>query len=242
MEVLRNLPTYRHLETLHLEACSLTDGNLEEIASVCRSVKYLCLRKNALSFPWHIIAEKFEDLLVLDVRGNRFLQFPVGCSIRMLRQLYVSESCIGVVAPPGCVSIVSLTYQLFDTRASSKIRIPSPLFLPRDEPEYVPNMDVNTVASKNNDTDQHPIANETSGNSTADEEDTISLAYEEVSLISQSWEPASSPLSRSVMSSPSREQLSQIDRESGVEKSTPVVRVRQSENVDFRGQKSSHSS
>ncbi|VDL87591.1 unnamed protein product [Nippostrongylus brasiliensis] len=221
MEVLRNLPTYRHLETLHLEACSLTDGNLEEIASVCRSVKYLCLRKNALSFPWHIIAEKFEDLLVLDVRGNRFLQFPVGCSIRMLRQLYVSESCIGVVAPPG---------------------IPSPLFLPRDEPEYVPNMDVNTVASKNNDTDQHPIANETSGNSTADEEDTISLAYEEVSLISQSWEPASSPLSRSVMSSPSREQLSQIDRESGVEKSTPVVRVRQSENVDFRGQKSSHSS
>ncbi|VDL84393.1 unnamed protein product [Nippostrongylus brasiliensis] len=151
------------------------------------------------------------------------------------------------------------------TRASSKIRIPSPLFLPRDEPEYVPNMDVKTVASKNNNTDQHPIANETSGKSTADEEDTISLAYEEVSLISQSWEPlsfqsqqlkstlsssssfslsqpASSPLSRSVMSSPSREQLSQIDRESGVEKSTPVVRVRQSENVDFRGQKSSHSS
>ncbi|WKY04462.1 hypothetical protein Q1695_005455 [Nippostrongylus brasiliensis] len=130
-------------KTLHLEACSLTDGNLEEIATVCRSVKYLCLRKNALSFPWHIIAEKFEDLLVLDVRGNRFLQFPVGCSLRMLRQLYVSESCIGVVAPPGngvggaelirqitrtlrqvCPSLLELNYVLLEAERPDDPQLP----------------------------------------------------------------------------------------------------------------------
>ncbi|WKY04465.1 hypothetical protein Q1695_005456 [Nippostrongylus brasiliensis] len=63
----------------------------------------------------------------------------------------------------------------------------------------------------------------------------IAFVYDTCSSSFSLSQPASSPLSRSVMSSPSREQLSRIDRESGVEKSTPVVRVRQSENVDFRG-------
>ncbi|WKY00353.1 hypothetical protein Q1695_014869 [Nippostrongylus brasiliensis] len=144
------------------------------------------------------------------------------------------------------------------TRAYSKIRIPSPLFLPRDEFEYVPNMDVNKVASKNNNIVLHLIANETSGNPTAAQEDTISLSYEEVSLISLSSEPLSfqsqqlkSPLSSSSSFSLSQPASSPVavgnvisfartiitDRscESGVEKSTPVVHVRQSENVDFRG-------
>ncbi|VDP33916.1 unnamed protein product [Heligmosomoides polygyrus] len=75
-EVLRNLWSYRRLETLHLQGCALTDEDIAGVEHVNRRVKYLCLRGNDLCSPWQAFSTKFPELLVLDCRGNRCLDLP----------------------------------------------------------------------------------------------------------------------------------------------------------------------
>lgn len=75
-EVLRNLWSYRHLETLHLQGCALTDEDIAGVEHVNRRVKYLCLRGNNLCNPWRALSTKFPELLVLDCRGNRYVNLP----------------------------------------------------------------------------------------------------------------------------------------------------------------------
>ncbi|VDO76953.1 unnamed protein product [Heligmosomoides polygyrus] len=75
-EVLRNLWSYRRLETLHLQGCALTDGDIAGVEHVNRRVKYLCLRGNDLCSPWQAFSTKFPELLVLDCMGNRCLDLP----------------------------------------------------------------------------------------------------------------------------------------------------------------------
>ncbi|VDP23119.1 unnamed protein product [Heligmosomoides polygyrus] len=70
-EVLRNLWSYRRLETLHLQGCALTDEDIAGVEHVNRRVKYLCLRGNDLRNPWQAFSTKFPELFVLDYKGNR---------------------------------------------------------------------------------------------------------------------------------------------------------------------------
>ncbi|KAK6018928.1 hypothetical protein OSTOST_15456, partial [Ostertagia ostertagi] len=73
LEALRNLWSYRLLETLHLESCDLTDQDLECIHPGTTCVRYVCLRNNQLVHPWPTLAKMFPALDCLDCRENRLL-------------------------------------------------------------------------------------------------------------------------------------------------------------------------
>ncbi|KAK6024144.1 hypothetical protein OSTOST_10051 [Ostertagia ostertagi] len=73
LEALRNLWSYRLLETLHLESCDLSDQDLESIRPGSTCVKYVCLRNNQLVHPWSTLAKNFLALNYLDCRENRWL-------------------------------------------------------------------------------------------------------------------------------------------------------------------------
>ncbi|KAK6061270.1 hypothetical protein COOONC_01067 [Cooperia oncophora] len=73
LEALRNLWSYPHFETLHLEGCQLTDQDIENIHADNSCIKYVCLRNNLLAHPWLALKAKLPAVTYLDLRENRCL-------------------------------------------------------------------------------------------------------------------------------------------------------------------------
>ncbi|RCN41121.1 hypothetical protein ANCCAN_12912 [Ancylostoma caninum] len=71
LDVLHNIWYYKEVESLHLEGCSLSDGDIAEVAFEAPSVRYVCMRSNCLRSPWKHLAEKFPNMEELDCRDNR---------------------------------------------------------------------------------------------------------------------------------------------------------------------------
>ncbi|KAK6009592.1 hypothetical protein OSTOST_25470 [Ostertagia ostertagi] len=94
-EALRNLWSYRLLETLHLESCDLSDQDLESIRPGSTCVKYVCLRNNQLVHPWSTLAKNFPALNYLDCRENRWLTMDLsamkGSQLAHMEQLFLSR-------------------------------------------------------------------------------------------------------------------------------------------------------
>ncbi|KAK6018924.1 hypothetical protein OSTOST_15458 [Ostertagia ostertagi] len=94
LEALRNLWSYRLLETLHLESCDLSDQDLESIRPGSTCVKYVCLRNNQLVHPWSTLAKNFPALNYLDCRENRWLTMDLsamkGLQLAHMEHLFLS--------------------------------------------------------------------------------------------------------------------------------------------------------
>ncbi|VDO24827.1 unnamed protein product [Heligmosomoides polygyrus] len=69
-EFLRNIWSYRGVETITLDMCSLRDHDLSVIGRSMPTVKYLSMRGNAFRSPWSDISKWFPKVIYLDLRDN----------------------------------------------------------------------------------------------------------------------------------------------------------------------------